>query len=215
MRIFLPVLICAILFFACSGEDNNVDPLDNNDTTDTSDTTAKDTLDDYYNDEYMIYKILVDSVIYHGYGSIIVLRDSTFTDEYARDFDDVYWFFEDSEYIDSQAVNQYVILNKKMHEIYEDSLLFDRTTFLIDKKECRSLINADGYELDYSEFYSKYPNAIGFIQVSKVGFNDTRDVAIAYCDYASGSMTGAGFLTLLVKREGGWTVKKIAGLWIV
>lgn len=63
-------------------------------------------------------------------------------------------------------------------------------------------------------FYKKYPNAAGFWQFSRPGYNMTHDEAVLYVSHSCGRLCGTGHLYLLRKENGQWVVKNRVMLWI-
>lgn len=59
----------------------------------------------------------------------------------------------------------------------------------------------------WPSFYERYPNSIGYIVLSQVGFNTEHDQAFLYIGNSCGSLCGAGYYVLLAKDQGTWSVK--------
>lgn len=67
-------------------------------------------------------------------------------------------------------------------------------------------------ELDWEEFYKKYPDSGGFIGISPVGFNRERNQALIYLEHSCRSLCGSGHYILLSKNKEDWKVDK--NLWL-
>ena len=63
-------------------------------------------------------------------------------------------------------------------------------------------------------FYSKYPGANGYIRLSRVGFNKTRDQAIVNTAWMRGPLHGNGSYVLLGKNNHSWKVLKTVTTWV-
>jgi hypothetical protein len=71
---------------------------------------------------------------------------------------------------------------------------------LIIADELRSAIQTAGWE----EFYQRYPDSGGWIELSAVGFNVNKTVAVVYMGHHCGSLCGGGGFHVLEKKDGKW-----------
>jgi hypothetical protein len=62
-----------------------------------------------------------------------------------------------------------------------------------------------GVEGGWKEFYKQYPNSDGFTQLSAVGFNADKTIAIVYLSNSCGGLCGFGTYHVLHKKDGKWT----------
>jgi hypothetical protein len=67
----------------------------------------------------------------------------------------------------------------------------------------------DGWEA----FYKKYSPS-GYMQFSRVGFNNTLDQAIIYVGVIPGPMMGSGNYYLLEKKAGKWSIREQVLAWV-
>ena len=74
--------------------------------------------------------------------------------------------------------------------------------------------NMDPATDDWSKFYKKYPESGGYISLSNVGFNKSKDQALVYFVHWCGMLCGTGNYVLLSKDESGWKVDSVAMIWI-
>ncbi|KAF0108166.1 MAG: hypothetical protein FD146_1180 [Anaerolineaceae bacterium] len=83
---------------------------------------------------------------------------------------------------------------------------------LLSEDDMRQIfdINQDGWTI----FYSRYPNTPGMTTVSRVGFNDTLDQALVYVGTQSHWLAGAGYIVLMKKVDGVWTIDQQVMTWI-
>jgi hypothetical protein len=63
------------------------------------------------------------------------------------------------------------------------------------------------------EFQKRFPNNMGLIAVSGVGFNPNRTQAVFYVDHFCG-LCGGGRYVLMEKIEGSWHVRDEHYTWI-
>jgi hypothetical protein len=57
---------------------------------------------------------------------------------------------------------------------------------------------------DWEGFFQRYPNSGGWIELSAVGFNATKTVAVVYMGHHCGSLCGGGGFHVLEKKNGQW-----------
>jgi hypothetical protein len=62
-------------------------------------------------------------------------------------------------------------------------------------------------------FDMKFPNNMGFIRLSGVGFNRSHTQAVFYIDHFCG-LCGSGDYVLMEKVKGRWIVRNMRSLWI-
>ena len=56
----------------------------------------------------------------------------------------------------------------------------------------------------WKQFYERYPGSAGFVQVSAVGFNAEKTIAVVYVAHGCGGLCGAGGFSVLEKKDGKW-----------
>jgi hypothetical protein len=66
----------------------------------------------------------------------------------------------------------------------------------------------------WDRFHDTYPGAFGFDRFSRVGFNAARTQAMVYRSHHCGMLCGGGWLVLLVKADGRWSIATTARLWV-
>jgi len=112
----------------------------------------------------------------------------------------------ESEKIIGQAISEYVKLNKETW-LLKRGLNIEKPYELIPYDELRSALKHGGWE----NFYKQYPNSGGWIELSAVGFNADKTVAVVYMGHHSWSLSGGGRFHVLQKKDGKWTPLKWKG----
>jgi len=112
----------------------------------------------------------------------------------------------ESEKIIGQAISEYVKLNKETW-LLKRGLNIEKPYELIPYDELRSALKQGGWE----NFYKQYPNSGGWIELSAVGFNADKTVAVVYMGHHSWSLSGGGRFHVLQKKDGKWTPLKWKG----
>jgi hypothetical protein len=105
---------------------------------------------------------------------------------------------KESEEKFASAISAYVSLNKT------PSLLQRK----IDIEIPYQLIMADQLNTNsnagWVEFHQRYPNSKGWIELSAVGFNHDKTVAVVYMGHHCGDLCGGGGFHVLEKKAGRW-----------
>ena len=66
----------------------------------------------------------------------------------------------------------------------------------------------------WSAFRKKYPGMSGITALSRVGFNETDDIALLYLSHSRDYEAGMGLYVLLNKHEGRWEVIGLTRGWV-
>jgi len=86
----------------------------------------------------------------------------------------------------------------------------ERIQFLSAREEQASFPKGSG---SWKEFYKKYPGAIGFTLVTRIGFSSKRNEALVYLGNSCELLCGHGYLVVLRKNKRKWRVLNQAILW--
>jgi hypothetical protein len=80
--------------------------------------------------------------------------------------------------------------------------------FIFEKEMDAVFANGPG---GWKGFYEKYPDSGGYNEVSAVGFNKDKTVAIVYVAHMCGGLCGGGSFHILEKKDGKWQALKWKG----
>ena len=111
---------------------------------------------------------------------------------------------EESEKIIGQAISQYVKLNEK-NWLLKRRLSIKNPYELVPYNKLMSVLKSGSGE----NFYKQYPNSGGWIELSAVGFNADKTVAVVYMGHHSWGLSGGGRFHVLQKKDGKWTPLKL------
>lgn len=115
---------------------------------------------------------------------------------------------------DSEALADYVSKNRAEHfELSDEMLKLSAPHKLVTDAEVEGMFAGD-CEKGWEKFYRKYPGAQGNLQLSRVGFNKSRDAAVLYAGNQSHCLAGVGYYVFLKKDGGTWKVLKKSMAWI-
>jgi hypothetical protein len=100
------------------------------------------------------------------------------------------------------ALEQYNAVNKDTWEL-QSEFGFGRQFQFISHGELASMFQKGvgrGWEL----FAKRNPDSSGFVELSAVGFNEDKSIAVVYMGYHCGGMCGSGGVKFLQKKDGHW-----------
>jgi len=89
-----------------------------------------------------------------------------------------------------------------------------KTATLISNEESLYLFNSKDVNQSWSNFYRKYPNSKGMIEMSRVGFSSDKSQAIVAVGYYYGSLGADGLLIYLTKEQNSWRIIKTINSWV-
>jgi hypothetical protein len=98
-----------------------------------------------------------------------------------------------------EAISEYVKLNEKPW-LLQRRFSIEKPYDLISYDELKSLVKQGGWE----NFYKQHPHSGGWIELSAVGFNTDKTVAVVYMGHHCGGLCGGGGFHILQKRDGKW-----------
>jgi len=105
----------------------------------------------------------------------------------------------ESKEILKDAISSYVELSKKSW-LLQRFFNMEKPYELISSEEWKSTFERGSWE----KFYERYPNSRGYIDLSPVGFNKEKTVAIVYMGHHCGNLCGGGTFYVLQKKDGKW-----------
>jgi len=84
---------------------------------------------------------------------------------------------------------------------------------LISDQELDNVFGNFDYDW-WERFYKRFPNSVGYVSLSRVGFNLSHDQAFLYVALGCGNLCGSGYYVLVAKDKGAWSVKHTDPLWV-
>jgi hypothetical protein len=97
------------------------------------------------------------------------------------------------------AISDYVELNKRPW-LLQSRFDIEKPYLLITPEEFKSAFAQGNWEA----FYRQYPDSGGYIELSAVGFNSDKTVAVVYMGHDCGMRCGGGEFHVLQKKDGKW-----------
>lgn len=109
----------------------------------------------------------------------------------------------DSAKIIGTAIDDYIKVNQTKW-LLQEKLRLEIPYKLVDSKTIISIINPLTEKENWKEFHKQYPNSGGFIDLSAVGFNTDKSVAVVSKGVWCGRLCGEGDYYILQKKDGNW-----------
>lgn len=106
---------------------------------------------------------------------------------------------KESQKIIGSAISDYVKKNEKSW-LLQPLLNGELNYQLIAPEE----YGAASWERGWIEYYKKHPGYVNWIELSAVGFNEDKTVAVVYLRHMCGMLCGDGNFHVLQKKEGKW-----------
>jgi len=99
------------------------------------------------------------------------------------------------------AIANFLEVNKKTWLLAKTIPMDLSYEFLFQKEHDAIFANGPA---GWKSFYERYPNSGGYNEVSAVGFNADKTVAVVYVAHSCGGLCGGGSFHVLQKKEGKW-----------
>ena len=106
-----------------------------------------------------------------------------------------------SEEIIGPAISDYVRQNQKTW-LLQKNIRIEKPYEMIRADQIKAIFE-QGIE-GWNAFYEKHPDSGGWIELSAVGFNGDKTVAVVYMGHNCGGLCGGGGFHVLQKRDGKW-----------
>jgi hypothetical protein len=161
-------------------------------------------------DEYDVYSALIQSVYIDATQPkqiIISSVDTRQTTSFGLAAPAIKSFWPD---LDDDILGDFKAKNKSSSAL-ERAFTLSVPYALMSEQELASIFSSSATGWD--RFYAKYPDAKGFIALSRVGFNQAKDTAVLYTEYQRGLTAGEGDVVLMKKTDGRWTVEENSMFW--
>lgn len=101
------------------------------------------------------------------------------------------------------AIEDYIKVNRTKW-LLEEKFKLEIPYKLVKSETIISIINPFTKKEDWKAFYKQYPDSGGFIDLSAVGFNADKSVAVVSQGRWCGSLCGEGEYYVLQKKNGRW-----------
>ena len=161
-------------------------------------------------DEYAVYSALIQSVYIAKSKQIVITpvhdNDYFFGQAVGAMESNPYWSNLGNAVDDFKAKN-------RTSSVLERRFTISIPYTIVSEQEMASIFSTNVVS-DWKRFYAKYPHVDAFLALSRVGFNQGKDTAVLYTEYQVGAAGGEGYVVLMRKTDGRWTVDQNSMCWI-
>lgn len=160
-------------------------------------------------EEYAVYSAVIPDLFAESQDRSVVIEEQTITDRTYLDNDEQY--FQRMFPTLGEGVAANYKLRNKIPARLKDSFDFKMRHVVVKEQELRRILKDAG---SWNDFYKVYPTSVGFVYVSRVGFNSAMNQALVYIGHSCGGLCGTGNYVLLEKTADRWRVVKREMVWI-
>ena len=163
-------------------------------------------------EEYEIYSSVIKLLYIQEKTKHVVIEERTFRYDFAVQ-DDEPWRdkWKDKKKglsLDDSAGDDYESKNGQKWLLNKDSFKLPVKVTLITDLDLKAIFHGTWGELQWIDYYRKFPDVRGFVMLSRIGFNAARNQALMYVGSRCGPGCGDLHFFLLQKENGAWVIKK-------
>ena len=163
-------------------------------------------------DEYEIYASVIKQLYIQPNTKQIIVEERTFRYDFGVDNDEPWrdkWKDKKKGLaIDESAADDYEAKNKQKWLLNKESFKLPVKTSLITDLDLKAIFHGNWGELQWINYYRRFPDTRGFVMLSRVGFNTGGTQALLYVGSRCGPGCGDIHFLLLQKENGSWVIKK-------
>ena len=174
-----------------------------------SDALGQDAQETQVSDEeYEIYSAMIKELYVRPETKLWMIEDRTFRYDFSGGDEQPWKDKPKGLIIDPSAVADYEIKNHGQSLLHKSSFKLPVKWDSITDADLRAIFHGHWGELEWTEYYRRFPDSSGFIMLSRVGFNTDHTQALLYTGSRSGPGYGEIHFLFLEKANGTWAIKK-------
>jgi len=161
-------------------------------------------------EEYEIYSSVIKQLYVQPNTKQVIIEERTFRYDFAVENDEP-WREKNKKKgvsMDESAADDYEAKNNSKWLLNKNSFKLPVKTNLITDDDLRSIFHGSWGDLEWINYYRRFPESRGFVMLSRIGFNTERTQALVYVGSRCGPGCGDIHFLLLEKANGVWTTKK-------
>jgi hypothetical protein len=159
-------------------------------------------------EEYEIYSSVVKQIYVQPETKLLMIEERTFRYDFAIENDEPWRDKRKGLTIDQSAVEDYETRNGRQWLLNKASFKLPVKINLITDLDLKAIFHGNWGELEWINYYRRFPDSSGFVMLSRIGFNTERTQALLYVGSRCGPHCGDIHFLLLEKANGTWTTKK-------
>ena len=158
-------------------------------------------------EEYEIYSSVIKQYYLRPDTKLIMIEERTFRYDFAID-EEPWREKKKGVIIDETAANDYELKNGEKWLLNKDSFKLPVKAALITDNDLKAIFHGKWGDLEWINYYRRFPDTRGFVMLSRIGFNTQRTQALMYVGSRCGPVCGDRYFLLLQKENGSWVIKK-------
>ena len=160
-------------------------------------------------EEYEIYSSIIKQFYILPNTKQVIIEERTFRYDFGVDNDEP-WREKSKkgESIDESAAEDYETKNSSKWLLDKNSFKLPVKTSLVTDDDLKAIFHGKWGDLEWINYYRRFPESRGFVMFSRIGFNTERTQALMYVGSRCGPHCGDIHFLLLEKAGGTWTIKK-------
>lgn len=167
-----------------------------------------DSEDGVSEEEYEIYSSIVKQFYVEPRTKQLIIEERTFRYDFGGGEDEPWREKYKGVTIDGSAADDYEAKNGNKWLLNKDSFKLPVKTSLITDDDLKTIFHGNWGDLQWINFYRRFPDSRGFIMLSRIGFNAQHTQGLMYVGSRCGPGCGDIHFLLLEKINGAWSIKK-------
>ena len=159
-------------------------------------------------EEYEIYSSVIKQLYVRPETKLLMIEERTFRYDFANEDDEPWREKRKGVTIDESAADDYEAKNSDQWLLNKMSFKLPVKTILITDLDLKAIFHGNWGELQWINYYRRFPDSRGFVMLSRIGFNTRHTQALLYVGSRCGPGCGDIHFLLLEKVNGAWTTKK-------
>src|SRR5262249_2396946 len=159
-------------------------------------------------EEYEIYSAMIKELYVKPDSKLLMIEDRTFRYDFSGGDDQPWKDKPKGLAIEQSAVEDYESKNRGPSVLNRSSFKLPVKCELVTDADLRTIFHGHWGELEWTEYYRRFPASSGFIMLSRVGINSQHTQALMYIGSRSGPGYGEIHFLFLEKASGVWSIRK-------
>jgi len=166
-------------------------------------------------EEYEVFSALVNDLFAKDNVKLVVITNPTCCDKPNMDPQSESWkmYLEYLGPVSNETLEDYVARNRQPIAL-ETKFKLKTNYQIVPYEGVEKLFSNVDLDDAWKTFYSKYPASGGYIRLSRIGFNKTKDQAMVSTAWMCNTLCGEGNYVVLTKQDGSWKVLKKVVTWV-
>jgi hypothetical protein len=160
------------------------------------------------NEEYEIYSTVIKQKYVQPNTKLLIIEERTFRYDFAVDNEEPWREKRKGVTIDRSAAEDYEARNSQPWLLNKAMFKLPVKLNLITDLDLKAIFHGHWGELEWIDYYRRFPDSTGFVMVSRIGFNSDHTQGLLYIGSRCGPACGDINFLLLEKANGTWTTKK-------